>query len=54
MPQGSEMIYLQYAERKAPSTRNSISGKKKESVIEEKLLPFATNKIKEGFMKNIH
>lgn len=29
MPQGSKMIYLKYAERKTPSTRNYISGKKK-------------------------
>lgn len=28
--------------------------KKKKSVIEEKLLPLATSKIKEGFMKNIY
>lgn len=27
---------------------------KKMSVIEEKLLPLATSKIKEGFMKNIY
>lgn len=53
MPQGSKMIYLKYAERKTPSTRNYISGKKK-SIIEEKLLPSATSKIKEGFLKNIH